>query len=73
MNPRALRLLYEACRYRTQSGARSRDVPDTRLMELVEGTNPLPPGRALDLGCGTGRNTLYLARRGWYAAGDPPL
>jgi SAM-dependent methyltransferase len=25
----------------------------------------LPPGRALDLACGEGRNALWLARRGW--------
>jgi SAM-dependent methyltransferase len=45
------------------------DVPDTRLIELVEGPHRLAPGRALDLGCGAGRNTLYLARRGWDATG----
>ena len=28
-----------------------------------------PPGRALDLGCGTGTNTNYLARHGWQATG----
>jgi SAM-dependent methyltransferase len=25
----------------------------------------LPPGRALDLACGEGRNAIWLARRGW--------
>jgi len=25
----------------------------------------LPPGRALDLACGTGRNALWLANQGW--------
>jgi SAM-dependent methyltransferase len=32
---------------------------------LVEHTHRLPPGRALDLACGTGRHALYLARHGW--------
>src|SRR5438132_12861215 len=27
------------------------------------------PGRAIDLGCGTGTNAVYLARHGWSAAG----
>jgi SAM-dependent methyltransferase len=39
------------------------------LVELIEGEHPLAPGRALDLGCGGGRNTRYLARRGWDATG----
>ncbi len=36
--------------------------PDDALLELAGG---LTPGRALDLGAGEGRNSLWLARRGW--------
>ena len=32
---------------------------------LVEAASSLPPGRALDLACGTGRNALWLAQHGW--------
>jgi SAM-dependent methyltransferase len=58
----------------------NRDAWNTRYAEAehvehVWGADPnrfvareladLPPGRALDLGCGGGRNALWLAARGW--------
>jgi SAM-dependent methyltransferase len=46
---------------------------------LIWGTGPnqfveahcadLPPGRALDLACGEGRNAIWLAGRGWHVTG----
>jgi tellurite methyltransferase len=32
---------------------------------LVETAKQLRPGKALDLACGTGRNAIWLAERGW--------
>jgi SAM-dependent methyltransferase len=37
--------------------------------ELVEFIGSHPPGAALDLGCGTGTNTLTLVESGWQAVG----
>jgi SAM-dependent methyltransferase len=37
--------------------------------ELVELTHGRPAGRALDLGCGTGTDCIYLADQGWEALG----
>ena len=39
------------------------------LKALIEGPKSLRPGRALDLGCGTGTNTVYMSRRGWDVTG----
>ena len=44
-------------------------VAPPELVELVEGPSALPPGRALDLGCGTGTNCRYLLDHGWEVTG----
>jgi SAM-dependent methyltransferase len=36
---------------------------------LVEHTADLPPGLALDVGCGEGADVVWLAERGWRATG----
>jgi cyclopropane fatty-acyl-phospholipid synthase-like methyltransferase len=44
-------------------------VPPPELVAVVEGPELLAPGKALDLGCGTGTNCIYLAQHGWQATG----
>jgi cyclopropane fatty-acyl-phospholipid synthase-like methyltransferase len=52
------------------------EVP-ARLRELVEGEGSLAPGSALDLGCGTGAQAVYMAQHDWHVTGvddlEPPL
>ncbi len=43
-------------------------ITPPEIVALVE-SEQLPPGRAIDLGCGTGTNTIYLAQHGWEAVG----
>jgi SAM-dependent methyltransferase len=35
------------------------------LSALIEGPGAMPVGRALDMGCGTGTQAVYLASHGW--------
>ena len=55
------RLAYQFRRPRWDTGQ-----PLPELTTILEGRSP---GRALDLGCGTGTNALYLAERGWHVVG----
>jgi SAM-dependent methyltransferase len=43
-------------------------ITPPELVELVE-SGQVPPGRALDIGCGTGTNAVFLARRGFEVVG----
>ncbi|MCG2747133.1 MAG: class I SAM-dependent methyltransferase [Desulfobulbaceae bacterium] len=42
--------------------------PDGNLIEMVR-DYAISPGAALDIGCGTGNNTIWLARHGFTATG----
>ena len=47
-------------RYRTRE-----TIDDEPAPLLVNAARDLPPGRALDLACGAGRNAVWLAQHGW--------
>jgi 2-polyprenyl-3-methyl-5-hydroxy-6-metoxy-1,4-benzoquinol methylase len=41
----------------------------TSLTNLIEGEQAPSPAKALDIGCGTGDNSIYLAGHGWQVTG----
>jgi len=45
-----------------------REVPET-WQPILAGPDALEPGRALDIGCGTGRDAIYLSKHGWRVTG----
>jgi SAM-dependent methyltransferase len=50
-------------------GARDQVWSGRPNVTLVREAEPLPPGSALDLGCGEGGDALWLAERGWDVVG----
>lgn len=53
---------------RYRSGRQWSVEPNRFLVEQLA-DRPLPPGRAIDLGCGEGRNAVWLAEQGWDVIG----
>ena len=45
-----------------------RDVAAT-WQPILTGQTAMEPGRALDIGCGTGRDAVYLTKQGWRVTG----
>jgi len=39
------------------------------LAEIIGGPEPMPPGRALDMGSGNGTKTIFMATHGWRVTG----
>jgi SAM-dependent methyltransferase len=53
-------------RYRANDMPWDHDLPPPEIIALAD---HLPPGRMLDLGCGTARASVFLAARGWHTDG----
>ncbi len=62
------RIMYSLM-YRLSTPPWDTGITPPEVVAVIEGENALPAGRALDLGCGTGTNVLYLAQHGWEVIG----
>ncbi|MBN1515861.1 methyltransferase domain-containing protein [Candidatus Sumerlaeota bacterium] len=51
-------------RYREGNLPWDTGTPDEHLIDIVA-RHPIPPGRALEIGCGTGTNAIWLATQGF--------
>ncbi|MCB0034902.1 MAG: class I SAM-dependent methyltransferase [Anaerolineales bacterium] len=49
-------------RYESQEVPWDHELPPPEVMTMIE---RLPSGRALDIGCGYGRASIYMAQHGW--------
>src|ERR1700751_5609564 len=61
-------LVYQAF-YRIRFTPWDGHPPSFDLQNLMEGPAALPAGTAIDIGCGTGDSSIYLARHGWQVTG----
>jgi cyclopropane fatty-acyl-phospholipid synthase-like methyltransferase len=59
-----VRRLFFAFRYLTGRVPWDTNVTPPELVELIQ-TGGLAEGHALELGCGTGTNAIYMAQHGW--------
>lgn len=60
-----MRRLFFWTRYLLGNAPWDTGITPPEITQLVEGDH-LPAGRAIDLGCGTGTNAIYLAMNGWH-------
>ena len=55
-------------RYQTGNTPWDHGMPDGNLIAWVK-RRPIEPCKVLDIGCGTGENSIWLAQHGFHATG----